>query len=137
MTDVKITAAQQEQSKSDKKNLIDLMKGKKRKSLELPIVLNGENVTLTFNAISARELDKLRAAHPPTKAQIAQNSGVNYETFQPALVAATLADPVLTENEAREIWASDFWSSGELAQIFNAASEVCLEGLDVPPSASA
>jgi hypothetical protein len=136
MTDVKITAAQQEQSKADKSRLLDKLKNKKRKTAELVVMVNDEPITLKFQAISAVELDKLRAKHPPTKAQQAQNQGINFESFQPALVAATLVDPEMSEDEAREMWTSDYWSAGELAQIFETASEVCLTGLDVPPSAS-
>lgn len=137
MADVKITAAQQEQSKADKSRLLDKLKNKKRKTAELAISINDEQITLKFQAISAVELDKLRAKHPPTKTQLANGQGINFESFQPALVAATLTDPVMSEDEAREMWTSDYWSAGELAQIFETASEVCLTGLDVPPSASA
>jgi hypothetical protein len=137
MPDVKITAAQQEQSKTDKSRLLDMLKNKKRKTAELVVVVNDETITLQFQAISAVELDKLRAKHPPTKVQQANGQGINFESFQPALVAATLVDPKMTEDEARDMWASDYWSSGELAQIFETASEVCLTGLNVPPNASA
>jgi hypothetical protein len=136
-TEVKITAAQQAQSKTDKSRLLDILRNKKRKTAELAISVNGEPITLKFQAISAVELDKLRAKHPPTKAQLANGQGINFETFQPALVSATLLDPAMTEDEAREMWTSDYWSAGELSQIFETASEVCLTGLDVPPSASA
>jgi hypothetical protein len=140
MSEIKITAAQQEQSKTDKERTRDtlgLLKSKKRKTSELAISINDEPITLKFQAISSTELDKLRAKHPPTKAQQANGAGINFDTFQPALVAMTLTDPVMTEDEVREMWSSDYWSSGELSQIFEAASEVCLAGLDVPPSASA
>lgn len=137
MTDVKIAAARAEQSKSDKADLLDRLKNKKRKTASLRLVVDDEPVEMKFSAISARELDALRAKHPPTKAQQAEGLGVNMDTFAPALVSATLTEPKMTEDDARDIWASDFWSRGELAQIFEVASAVCLDGLDVPPSASA
>ena len=140
MSEIKITAAQQEQSKADKERVRDtlgLLKSKKRKTAELEIAVDGEAITLKFQAISAGELDKLRAKHPPTKTQQAAGQGINFETFQPALVAMCLVDPEMSEDDAREMWKSDYWSSGELNQIFEAASDVCLAGLDVPPSASA
>ena len=139
MSDVKIVAAQQDQSKADKthtRDALGLLKSKKRKTSELLINVNDEQLVLKFQAISAVELDKLRAKHPPTKVQQANGQGINFETFQPALVAATLIDPEMSEDDAREMWASDYWSSGELMQIFEAASDVCLAGLDVPQSAS-
>jgi lysozyme family protein len=54
------------------------------------------------------------------------------DEFAPALVAACLVDPVMTEDEARELWNSDFWSAGELDQLFSTASQLCLEGMNVP-----
>lgn len=134
--EVKIAAARNEQSKADKESLLDRLKLKPRKTLELKVQVGDEVETLKFEAISSRELDKLREKHPPTKAQLAKNYGVNIDTFNPALVAATLVQPPMTEEEAREIFASDYWSSGELAQIAEAASTVCLNGFDVPSIAS-
>ena len=136
MTEVKITAARQEQSKADKKSMLDLLRGKPRKSRELVVSIGDETVTMKFAAISAIQLDKLRSAHPPTKEQRANGAGVNTRTFAPALVAATLVEPAMTEDEARELWDSDFWSSGELDQLFETASSVCLEGMDIPRNAS-
>lgn len=136
MSEVKIAAARQEQSKADKDSLLDRLKLKPRKTLDLRVQVGDEVVVLKFEAISSRELDKLREKHPPTKAQLAKNYGVNIDTFNPALVAATLVEPTMTEEEAREIFASDYWSSGELAQIAEAASTVCLNGFDVPSIAS-
>lgn len=134
---VKITAARTEQSKADKAVLLDKLKGKRRRSTELTVMINGEPLTLRFEAISAQEMDKLRAKHPPTTKQRAEGAGVNFETFAPALVSACLVDPAMTEDDARELWASDYWSAGELNQIFETASAVCLEGMDIPLSASA
>lgn len=136
MSEVKIAAARQEQSKADKDSLLDRLKLKPRKTLDLRVQVGDEVVVLKFEAISSRELDKLREKHPPTKTQLAKNYGVNIDTFNPALVAATLVEPTMTEEEAREIFASDYWSSGELAQIAEAASTVCLNGFDVPSIAS-
>jgi len=63
---------------------------------------------------------------------------VNITTFNPALVAATLAEPQrITEDEAKELFSLDNWSSGELAQIFDIAAAVCLQGFDIPRNASA
>lgn len=135
-TPVKIAAARQAQSAADKQSLIERLRNKKRRQKELTVKLNGEDVTLIFQALSATELDKLRAKHPPTKDQIAQGLGVNMNTFQPALVAASLVDPKMSEDEARELWSSDYWSAGELAQLFETASAVCLEGMDIPSIAS-
>lgn len=121
----------------DKDKLKSLLKNKKRRTKELKVLINGEEVVLKFQAISATELDELRAKHPPTTKQVANGFGVNSDTFNPALVAATLVEPELDEDEARELFSSDYWSTGELSIIYGTASDVCLEGLDIPRNASA
>lgn len=136
--EVKIAAARQEQSKADKRSLLDRIRSKSRKRAELTVSLGDESVTFVFEAISADALDKLRAKHPPTKQQLADGQGVNIKTFNPALVAATLAEPErITEDEANEMFSLDNWSAGELQQIFDTAATVCLQGFDIPRNASA
>jgi hypothetical protein len=133
---VKITAARQDQSKADKASTLDLLRSKRRKTRDLVVEVNGEPITLQFQSISASELDKLRGKHIPTTKQRAEGIGVNMDTFAPALVAATLVDPPMTEDEVRELWNSDYWSTGELGQLFATASDLCMEGMDIPRSAS-
>lgn len=136
-SDVKIAAARQDQSKSDKDALLDKLRLKPRKTYEMKVRVGDEDMNFVFRAISSRELDKLREKHPPTTKQRAEGMGINSDTFNPALVAATLAEPLtLTEEESKEIFASDYWSTGELQMIVDAASRVCLEGMDVPSIAS-
>jgi len=130
--EVKITAARQAQSKNDKRDLRERLLGKSKRTKELIINIGGDFVTLKFQAMSSKDLDALRAKHKPTAKQITEGMGVNTDTFSPALVAATLVEPELTEAEVKELFASDNWSSGELGQIFSAASDVCLEGMDIP-----
>jgi hypothetical protein len=135
---VKIAAARQDQSKMDKEAMLDKLRLKPRRKYEMKVRVGDEDMTFVFSALSATELDKLKEKHPPTTKQRAEGQGINAQTFNPALVAATLTEPmVLNEEEAKEIFASDYWSTGELQQIVDAASRVCLEGLDVPSNASA
>lgn len=137
VSDVKIAAGRQAQSKNDKDALLEKLRLKPRKTLELSVKVGDDDMKFVFHALSSRELDKLREKHPPTAKQRAEGMGVNSETFHPALVAATLAEPLqLTEEDAKEIFASDYWSTGELQMIVDAASRVCLEGMDVPSTAS-
>lgn len=136
-SDVKIASARQQQSKTDKDALFDKLRLKPRKRYELKVRIGDEDMDFVFEALSSTSLDKLKEKHPPTKAQRAEGLGINSMTFNPALVAATLVEPlVLNEEEAKEIFASDYWSTGELQQIVDAASRVCLEGMDVPSNAS-
>jgi hypothetical protein len=38
----------------------------------------------------------------------------------------------MSESDALEIWNSQDWSTGELNTIFNAVSDLCMKGLNVP-----
>lgn len=124
-------------SVTDSDRILSLMKGKKRRTRTVTITVSGEAVQIEFTALSANELDKLRAKHPPTKAQIADGLGINIETFQPALVAATMTSPKISEDDAKEMWEGDGWTRGELSELFETASSICMVGFDVPSNASA
>lgn len=91
-----------------------------------------QELTLTVRAIGQRDYDALLALHPPTKAQKADGDSYNIETFCPALLARSLVDPVITDEEAIEIWTSDAWSRGELTALFFACVDVNNKGLDIP-----
>lgn len=132
----KAVEARRVQSKTDKKATLAKLLGKKRKTRTVPVKIDGETLELNFQAISSHELDALRAKHPPTVDQRANGFSVNQDTFQPALVSACLTDPEMTYEEAKEMWASEHWSHGELNNLFNVCSDLCLEGIDIPSSAS-
>lgn len=134
---IKVQAARNAQAKADKDDTAHRLLKKKRKSLTRKIVVDDETIDLVFEAVSSRELDRLRAKHPPTAEQRVNGQGVNTETFAPALVAATLVSPELSEEEIVAMWEDDSWSTGELGELFDAASTVCLSGFDIPPSANA
>lgn len=131
------TKAQVAQGKKDKAiNAKDFIFGKKKRVKVLELDFDGEAIEFKFQAISAREMDALRAKFPPTKAQEKDGFGVNFEKFNPALVAATLIEPELTLDEITDLYADDNWSAGELAELHNTASAVCFEGASVPSSAN-
>lgn len=133
MTDeVKNITLRQSQSKADKQSTRDKFLTKKRRTKDVELNLNGEKVTVKFEAMSSTELDDLRAKHKPTTQQRADGLGVNIDTFNPALVARTIIDPELSLDDVKAIWKSDEWSSGELGALFNAASDVCMEGMNIP-----
>lgn len=133
MTDtIKIQAARNEQSKADKADVLGKLKSKKKRQQTITVDVNGDQVELVFEAISYKELDALQAKHTPTQQQRVEGAAFNRNTFPPALVAACSVDPKISESDARDIWTSDDWSTGELNTLFNTVSDLCMRGLDIP-----
>lgn len=101
-----------------------------------------EDVTVEFRFqdIGRRRYDELVHKHPPTDEEKkeykdAGGEGVlpySFNTFPPALVAATSLEPKITEVEATEMFST--WSEGDLEHIFNTALLVCKEPSSVPKS---
>ena len=137
MSDVKITAARQAQSAASKQDTLARLRAKKRRTRTVEVEVNGEKLKLVFGAISSHDLDALQGKHTPTVEQRARGMNFNPDTFGPALVAACLVDPEMSYEEALEIWTSTEWSTGELQTLFSAASELCMEGMNVPFSGTA
>ena len=132
MSEVKIQAARNEQSVQDKKSTLDKLKSKKRRRTTVPVEIDGERLELVFEAVSYRELDELQAKHPPTPEQRVQGAVFNRNTFPPVLIAACSVEPKMTVEDVKEIWSSEEWSTGELNTIFDAVTELCMKGLDIP-----
>jgi hypothetical protein len=85
----------------------------------LPIdTVNGPAV-LRLRAIRAPAFEALMAAHP-SKAMFER---WNAEGFEPALVAACLQEPLLSEREAAQV--RDQWPHGDWMQLFGAAIDLC------------
>ena len=100
---------------------------------QVKITVNDEVYEWELTAIPAKELDALQLRYPPTKAQRERGMATNTDKFGPALLAACSTEPTLTEEEAQEIWSSDAFSTGELNELFNACTTVCMAGFDVTP----
>ena len=100
--------------------------------ISVPAEKGEAEVTLSLIAISASAYDKLLAEHPPTKEQRDEGNGYNPDTFAPALIAAVVAEPKLTVEQAAEIWTGETWSRGELRDLFMGCVNLCSKGLDVP-----
>lgn len=137
MPESKSVEARAAQSAAAKKATLSLLRSKRRRTKTVTIQVGGEDLALTFGAISSHDLDKLQGKHTPTVEQRARGMVFNPETFSPALVAACLIDPEMSESEAREIWTSTEWSTGELNFLFETASTLCMEGLNIPFSETA
>jgi aspartate-semialdehyde dehydrogenase len=136
MSDIKIQAARNEQSVADKASVLDKLKNKKRRTQTIKLEVNGEQLELTFQAISYAELDALQSKHQPTQQQRIEGAAYNRDTFPPALVAACSVVPHISEEDANEIWKSEEWSTGELTTLFETVSNLCMRGLDIPFTAA-
>lgn len=98
-----------------------------------------ESVSFTFKDIGRRAFDQLIMDHPPSKAQKDRHAEMggglleyDIDTFPPALIAATCADPKMTIEDAERIF--DEWGSGEAEYLFAQAILVCKERTSLPLS---
>lgn len=107
--------------------------GKKPHRKTIYLVVDGHPRALTFQAVEPLHWRRLIESHPPTDEQIdrAEMLGRNHpqldaDTFDDAIVAASLIEPKLTEEQLAEIWATGAWSTEERATMVAAAMEVNL-----------
>lgn len=110
---------------------------KKRRRGEVTITTkddNGDDMQLVvkLQAMSSKAYDDLVAKCPPTTAQRTAGAPYNTDSFVPGLLAACMVDPVVTLEQATELYTSPEWSSGEIGDLFYTAQRVCNAGLDVP-----
>lgn len=88
--------------------------------------LEESSQTFTFKSIGRRAYEELMLDHAPTKDQIAEakktagggEPAFNTDTFPPALIFASCIDPMLTEEDVKEIWEGDSWSQNETTTLF-------------------
>ena len=134
--DVKVTAARQKQSAASKAATLDLLKGKKRATVEFPLYLDNDGeqteVNIKFKAIGSQEYDKLVSKHPPKAEQRVDGANFNIDTFAPALIAACSVEPEMSVEDAKEIWESPEWSRGDLMVLFRNAVDINNRGIDIP-----
>lgn len=110
---------------------------KPKRTLSFPVTTadeDGNEITLQvkFQAISSKAYDDLIAANPPTSKQRQAGAAYNVDTFAPALIAAVSLEPKLSVEQAKEIYTSPDWATGEVGEFFVSALRVCSSGLDVP-----
>jgi hypothetical protein len=75
---------------------------------------DAHTVTLTFQALERGQLEDLIKEHPPTEEEEEKDSAeFHFDTFAPALLAASSADgmPLEYAQHAMRTWALDDWKS--------------------------
>lgn len=108
---------------------------KPARTKEVEITVDGESATILLKAIGNKAYDKLLTDNPPTAEQKkAEEATYNPDTFAPSLIAAVVADPQITAEEAQEMYESDDWSRGELLNLFLECVQVCSDGLSSNPT---
>lgn len=122
-TEVDETHAEPEPDEKVEPATLEALLGKGRASRVVTIIVDGRRRLLRFEAIPADQFDELERQHKPEPADVGRFLW-NPRTFPPALVAASLVEPVLPESDVRRIWASPAWSKGDRAMLFSAAYEV-------------
>lgn len=125
------------QSSASKRATLDLLRTKKRLEREIIVMLpveggKTEEVSFLFQSIGAQEWDRLVGKFPPTADQRANGEPFNMHNFAPALLAQVCVDPVLSEDEWKEIWNSPDWNRGEVVQFYATAVDLCSTGMDIP-----
>jgi len=98
-----------------------------------------------FKALGRHDYEALVAKHPPRPedhaeaASVAEQTGSraskaewNYETFPPALIAASSLEPTMTESEATDLWNDSDWNGAELVKLFQTALIVNSAPGDIP-----
>ena len=98
---------------------------------EIELKAEESTVEFVFRSIGRAKFDEVMESCPPTDEQSkdAKLKGEdapiwNGETFPPALVAAAIVDPELTEEQVFEIWEGEDWNHAEVLSLFMAALEV-------------
>jgi hypothetical protein len=91
--------------------------------------LEASTIRVTFQSIGRKRYEDMIAAHPATEAQnkesqkeAQQDAPYNVDTFPAALISASAISPIMTVEQAQELW--DTWNAGELTEMFFAALEV-------------
>lgn len=95
---------------------------------EARAALKNATVTLRFRALGRKRYDDLVRAHPPVDGVdddgnvVKSRDPYNYETFAPALVAASCVEPTMTAEEAGELF--EEWNTAEVMELWVAALAV-------------
>jgi hypothetical protein len=94
-------------------------------------------LVLVLRAVGAKQWDDLVADCPPSADQKKEGALYDVAKFAPRLVSACSYTPLITQDEAEEIFASDSWNNWETQSLFLAAARLCNQDFDVPFTDSA
>ena len=91
-----------------------LLASKKLREVTVPVSIDGDGTTadFTLRALKRSEYRALLDEHPPSR----EGADWDADTFPPALLAASAIDPVLTVEQATEMWTE--WEAGEMGRLF-------------------
>lgn len=111
----------------DKNIQADLVGAKDRYN-ELEAVIGDDLIEFTFRSVGRRRYEEIFEECPPTskQKQEAVKNGEeepqwNPETFPPAIIAASIVEPEMTEEDVYDMWESTDWNQAELTSLFLAA----------------
>ena len=88
------------------------------------------SLEVVMRSIGRGRWEKLKEAHPPTEAQqemakskMGEDAVLEYnpDTFPIVAIAASCIQPVLTEDDVRQVWASEDWNEEECARLLQMA----------------
>jgi len=88
----------------------------------------------SFKSIGRPRYDEMVGENPPTPEQKKDGAEFNADTFPPSLVSESSLEPVISLEEAVDIFSSPDWNNAELRKLFFAALEVNTETGDIPLS---
>ena len=111
----------------DKDIQSDLIEAKDKFN-ELKETIDDDLIEFSFRSIGRRRYEEIFEECPPTtkqKQEAAKNGEEepqwNPETFPPAIIAASIVDPEMSEDDVYDMWESTDWNQAELTSLFLAA----------------
>lgn len=129
-----MTDKTEKKTASSKRLTMEMLKSKTLPERTFSVDLGGESFDWKIRAINGQRMDALQTKYPPTKAQRERGAVFNIDKFAPALIAACSIEPELNEDEAKELWTSEEWTTGELNSIFTHCTNLCMNGFEIPPT---
>lgn len=117
------------------KSLKDRLLKKKPTEKKIDLVIDGEKLTITATALSGPQLQELRATYPPRASvdvEDGQEAGFNLDEYPPAYLALSVIDPVMSQDEWKEVWSSNAWSVSERVELWQQVYSLSFVGFDIP-----
>jgi len=111
-------------------SVADEAPGLRKQLEELTEKIAAQTAIFRFQALPRAEWTQLVADHPPSEVDLKEGWPIDLETIGPPLLAACAIDPVLTLEQAEEIWSS--YSAGETTALFLGAWSANREDRRIP-----